>query len=713
MLQSEHFGKLIISTPASNIGALLHLIASKYKAEIKEITNLPEDMKITKTRLVDIESDDNPDFSMRDFKFRMMEKKIAEAEEHLRYILKTLGISPKGRVKHRFEFHVRDLDDLITKILKKTGEMYATVQDNFNNRVVNSRAIAKTWEEMAVLESLTFFDFKKDFLKELSFININMVRVSNKNYGLFKSFLDSEQIYYYETKITETHHFFIIASPKSMENLIEEKKKLYNAREFIFLDEYFQPDGSLDIEGMHQKMERLNLERSELADELDALRRDFHERIVAINELFENSKRFLRYHNQMHFIQDHVVAEFWLRVNDWPLLKSDFEKQFTHSITYEFLPLSNIVDDTGTETREDEEIKAEEPPTLMKIPKLMRPYTTVLNLYGLPRYNELNPLIFIFFSFPLLFGLMFGDVGQGIALVIAGLVFAKIFSDKQGWHNFSLIVFWCGLGAIFGGFLYGEFFGFEFEIFIGATKLFPIFRPFEGNVLDLFKFTIWVGTFQITMGLILRGYNYAIQKRKLYILTEIFPKCGLLWGVWLSIQQFGFDVKYFMSVDFLGSFPGLFIISCLMLLIFGTLIGKAMKLKYLRKKSALGLVGENTMETFETVLSFLSNAISYARIFAMTMVHLGFMLAVRLIAEQFGKIAGTPIVFGILYAIGNIFVVIIELLLVIIQNVRLHFYEFFSKFYTGGGKQFEPLKYDVRFSKLYFDNNEIFIIQQK
>ena len=70
-------------------------------------------------------------------------------------------------------------------------------------------------------------------------------------------------------------------------------------------------------------------------------------------------------------------------------------------------------------------------------------------------YSELNPAFILFFPIPLLFGLMFGDIGHGICLMGAGLLGAVLFRKNPGTRSFSWIIFYCGIGAIFGG-LYGE-----------------------------------------------------------------------------------------------------------------------------------------------------------------------------------------------------------------------------------------------------------------
>ncbi|MHA1699051.1 MAG: V-type ATPase 116kDa subunit family protein, partial [Promethearchaeota archaeon] len=341
------------------------------------------------------------------------------------------------------------------------------------------------------------------------------------------------------------------------------------------------------------------------------------------------------------------------------------------------------------------------PPTLLNIPKPIKPYQTLLKLYGVPNYHEASPLIFIFITFPLLFGLMFGDLGQGIVLIIAGLLGAKMLKPGSGKRNFCFIIAYCGIGAMFGGLLYGEFFGFKIHLWI-----FPIFEPFEGDIITILIFTLFIGSVQITVGLLIRAYNFAIIKQRFMIIADVIPKIGILWGSWYMLLKVGIDIIALMNGLIL--IPVTFIVW----LFLGKLVGKMIKIRYLKNIPSGELIGENSLNIMETVISFLSNTMSYARIFAMTMVHLGFMYAVSIISKMIGDSVNSGVVAAIVYAIGNAMVIALELLLVTIQNIRLHFYEFFSKFYSGEGTEFKPIIYDATWSQLYFDNSEQFLIPE-
>nr|MDO8116682.1 hypothetical protein [Candidatus Sigynarchaeota archaeon] len=244
MLQSEKFGKLIVAMSLRDIGALIDRIASKYVGQIKDISHLPDDIALLEEHIVRIEDIDASDFSIREFKIRMMENQLTEIIEHLGFIKSKLQIETSSKPKFQYEFHIKDLEDLITKTLEKTNEYYYQLQELYNKQIIVDRAIAMNWIANAVMESLSFFDFKREYV-DLSLIKIHMIVIGSANQALFKSFLDGQDIFYYETKVAEKEHLFILVTENPSPPVLEEKKQLYNARDFDMLPSFFQEDGTL------------------------------------------------------------------------------------------------------------------------------------------------------------------------------------------------------------------------------------------------------------------------------------------------------------------------------------------------------------------------------------------------------------------------------------------------------------------------------------
>ena len=108
---------------------------------------------------------------------------------------------------------------------------------------------------------------------------------------------------------------------------------------------------------------------------------------------------------------------------------------------------------------ENEVAEVEDPPTKFSHSRFVKPFEEITKLYGLPHYDEVDPTPVMALTFPLIFGLMFGDVGHGLILLVGGLTLGKLIKRNQAIKNVCWILAACGVGAIIAGLLYGEFFG--------------------------------------------------------------------------------------------------------------------------------------------------------------------------------------------------------------------------------------------------------------
>ncbi len=332
---------------------------------------------------------------------------------------------------------------------------------------------------------------------------------------------------------------------------------------------------------------------------------------------------------------------------------------------------------------ENEVAETVDPPTMISNNRFVRPFEELTKLYGLPHYKELDPTPVIAMTFPILFGLMFGDLGHGLVLLIGGLTIGKLIKVNQGIKNVCYIMAACGIAACVTGVLFGEFFG-------AKLPWGPLwFSPFE-NVFTFLIFALIVGIVQIISGIVLEGVNFALKHNLADALLTSLPKIGFfLGGVYLiAVYQLNFGVWF--------SGPILAAIIPFIILI----VGKPAYLAVAKPKKHAGgehaemdTVSGRLFEGGDLVTRLLSNTISYSRILALLMAHWALMLVTYTIAGLVGTASIlTLILSGIIIVGGNIFVLALEGLIVFIHTLRLHFYEWFSKFYQGTGSEFSPFK---------------------
>lgn len=320
------------------------------------------------------------------------------------------------------------------------------------------------------------------------------------------------------------------------------------------------------------------------------------------------------------------------------------------------------------------------PPTKLKNPKPLRPFEMFIQMYGLPAYNEFDPTIFVALTYAFIFGWMFGDVGQGIFLAIGGFA---LYAWKK--INLAAIVGYAGIFSTIFGFLFGSVFG--FEDIIDAVWMRPVSQmstvPFIGKLNTVFIVAIGFG-----MGLILLTMI-------LHIINGIRSK---------DVEATWFDTNGIAGLVFYGSVVGvivlfmndymlpggilLFIMFVIPLLLIAFKEPITRKLTHTVSEEPTGAVMtivQAFFELFEVLLSYFSNTLSFVRIGAFAVSHAAMMEVVLMLA---GVEAGNPN--WVVVVLGNLFVCGMEGLIVGIQVLRLEYYELFSRFYKGNGREFKP-----------------------
>lgn len=323
----------------------------------------------------------------------------------------------------------------------------------------------------------------------------------------------------------------------------------------------------------------------------------------------------------------------------------------------------------------------QKPPTKLRNPKLFKPFEMYVKMYGLPAYNEMDPTWFVAITYSFIFGAMFGDVGQGLVLFLGGL-----FLYKTKKMDLAGIISCAGVFSVFFGFMYGSFFG--FEDVLKAIWLKPMNQmmdvPLVGRLNAVFVIAIGFGMFIILICMVFNIIN-SIRRG--------------------DTEKTWFDSNAVAGLVFYGSIVltiGLFIsgkklpAAAILVIMFGVplllmflkepltnLVEK--KSKILPEQKGMFFV-QSFFELFEVLLSYLSNTLSFLRIGAFAVSHAAMMEVVLMLAGATN--GGNPN--WIVVVLGNIFVCAMEGLIVGIQVLRLEYYEIFSRFYAGNGREFKP-----------------------
>jgi len=293
-------------------------------------------------------------------------------------------------------------------------------------------------------------------------------------------------------------------------------------------------------------------------------------------------------------------------------------------------------------------------------------------------------------TFPLIFGLMFGDVGHGLILLVGGLTFGKLIKKNQSIKNVCWILAACGVGAVVAGILYGEFFG--MQLFAPLW-----FSPFN-NVFMFLIFSLFVGIIQIMSGLVLEMINFFFTRNFADVVLTSVPKMVFYAGAvyLIAVYQLNFTAWF--------SGPILLVIAPFVFLVFAKPTFSALQRfswSAVETQNEHNSLGQRLFESGDLITRLLSNTISYSRILALLMAHWALILVTYTVAGLMGTASFLGLILsGIIIVGGNVFVIALEGLIVFIHTLRLHFYEWFSKFYQGNGTEFKAFKQNFVYTEV-------------
>ena len=373
----------------------------------------------------------------------------------------------------------------------------------------------------------------------------------------------------------------------------------------------------------------------------------------------------------------------------------------------------------------------DDPPVVQKNPGIANPFAILTRAVNQPKYSEFDPTIVLFLTFPLFFGFMIGDIGYGFAYIFIGAWMYKKFESGEAISDLGAVIVWMGLWTALFGVAYGEIFGLHFLTWFGMHPLIEKGISDGEWAISWLVIAVIAGWVHLNIGYLLS----LIEELQLHGVKDAIVETGswilMLNGLWLFI----------FSTLGAGSKPG-FLVGEEALLAVGPLgfgftgfpaaVGWAGLALF-----ALGVVILLTgpwYELFEFVVP-LSHTLSYTRLTAVLLAKAGMALAVNLLYwgayqdehggfhymhkynpatdEVHGEIIfqglsnmGSDLVLGPLKlglegALLGIVVLIVGHLVVLavggtaaIQAIRLEYFEFFEKFYEGGGKKYEPFGHE-------------------
>lgn len=326
---------------------------------------------------------------------------------------------------------------------------------------------------------------------------------------------------------------------------------------------------------------------------------------------------------------------------------------------------------------------------------------------GIPAEHEVDPTPMVSFVFPIFFGMMFGDVGHGLILTLFMLlVRQRSAGTMRQWANIFLVA---GLSSIAFGALFGEFFELSLYNFVPIPTAVEIIHRAAGSV-DTFNFlptpfagvnlvliaSILVGIAHLTTALSLDVYQAYREHNRLELALEKVPVLTMYLsgvGYGLAFIGAGFSFNVFKTAapnpllgvpnNVLGEISLAVLVPSMLVLLAGKAV--AIGAGKIKDGSVLGALSNGGLEVFERISQFMSNTISYVRLAVMLLVHAALLLIINLMQPWSNPLYIAP------WVVLNLLILAFEAFIVYVQDLRLHLYEFFTKFYSGSGKPFRKI----------------------
>lgn len=546
----------------------------------------------------------------------------------------------------------------------------AEIDKLIDARETAAKDLADAKQNLSVVQHFSGLDVQIEKVLGTKFVTARFGRLPKDSVQKLEVYKDNEFVDFAVCTEDKTHSWGVYFAPNDKLDEIDK----------IFEGLYFEPTDLVGTdETPAQKIESYKSEIPQLEQQLSSAEKELDK------YLDENTERITRYLSKLEELylyagirskalqhNNSFIIVGWIPTENKKQLKKRLKK--IRSVELDFSDAKNEMD--------------KRPPVKLKNIFLARPFEYYTEMYGVPKYNEIDPTLFVAITYVIIFGIMFADLGQGLCIAIAGLIMWKLKKMPIG-----RILFPCGISAMVFGTLFGSVFGFEHALDPMFVRLGFNEKPIEVMApeftMTIIFTAVGIGVFLLIVAMCLNVYTSFRQKN---YGKALFSTSGVAGILFYGSIVFGLVAELFLGIHVmtLPYILGLIVLPFI-LIFFSEPLGDLVNgEKDWQPESWGGYIVENLFESIEVLLGYVTNTMSFLRVGAFVLVHAGMMNVVFVLAESVGNPGSVG--FIAIVVVGNIIVTVLEALLVSIQVLRLEYYEMFSRFYSGEGRPFEPVK---------------------
>lgn len=605
----------------------------------------------------------------------------------------------KGTVIKKKKYDVDEIENMISE-LEQVPEFLTnaakSLEENvkINHSLEEFKALKETLEVANNLKiDLTGFGSTKYFYSNLFIIN-------SSDYGEIERTLEGIPIFKYDLESKEKSAIIIISDNDDSDKILKTMRAI-NSNPFMIPKEFPQiPNEAYSL--AESKIKELTEKQKTISKELSSITKKIRGDILTMHENALVAKEVLETLRKPGGTKNFAVIQGYI--------PKKMEKKFKE-VTSQWTSITEEVKDKDT---------LAELPVYLDNPRWVKTFEVITNSQGIPKKGEFDPTWMVALMWPIFYGLMFADVGHGLLLMGLGLLFK--FKGQGNLSRWGMLLAISGGAGALAGVFQGEVFGFHLEHFVGFEMLLHEGGPLHSiswligsisvaeltfdQVIMILKVSLFIGVIHLGWAFLLRIRNYAKKKDKNTLIFEAIPNLFMwlgVFGVMMGAIGSGYDVMNMYSkihteaVPWVSVLVGewavvwivvrvsvILILACVVLMIIGGI-------KHNKKHPEDG--GDMVSVIMEVLLGktieCLAHSISYARIGIMLLVHAALLLTVNQAFESLGGLS-SPMAMVLIIG-GQIGIMMIEGLIVYIQSLRLHLYEFFTKWYDGGSQPFKQL----------------------
>ena len=614
----------------------------------------------------------------------------------------------KGTVIKKKNYEIDEIEDMINDLRKITpliiDKPAQLLEDAANTRlsIEEYKSLKDTLEVIRKMKiDLTGFGLMKYFFTNLFVIN-------SADYEEISRVLEGITIYKYDLESKDKSALLVISDVEDSEKVLKVLRG-FNSNSFK-IPEGFPQVPSEAYALAESKIKDLSTKQGSITKEIAVYKKKIRQEILVIHEKALVAKDVLEMMRKPGGTKHFAVIQGYI--------PKRMEQKFKES-TNQWM--SVIEDVTDPKLRD-------ESPTLFENKKFVRTFEVITKSQGIPKKGEPDPTPMIALMWPIFYGLMFADMGHGLLLMALGLLFK--FKGQGDLSRWGMLIAISGASAAIAGVGTGEMFGYHIEHmgpFEGLLEKGGVLYPVSwivgilsvaeltfDQVINILKVSLFIGIVHLVWAMVLRVKGLAQHGHKLVMFTEAIPNITLYGGIVVIMMcAIGsqYDVMNMYSrvhteavpwvTIFLGDWAQVWIITRIAAIIVIASMVLMMVGGILHSKKHPEEGGDPASVLMEVLLGktveSLAHTISYARLGIMLLVHAALLMTVNNAYASLGGSA-SPGAMAMIIG-GNLGIMMIEGLIVYIQSLRLHLYEFFTKWYVGGSQPFRQIRPELIYNQ--------------